>query len=296
MTQTISSGVTSTREITPADTERVAEIVFQAFAGIHDRHRFPRDFPTLATAVDLVEHFTAHPSIWGTVAERDGEIVGSNFLDERGPVAGVGPITVDVRAQATGAGRQLMQAVLARAEGADDVRLLQDSFNTQSLALYTSLGFRAEEPVALMSGRPSGAPPAEVEVRPLAPEDLGACERLALAVHGFERTAELRDSLQAPGLEPFVAVRAGSVVAYATTVSVFPAAHAVAETAADLAALITGAATATDEPASFLLPVRQHQLFRWALGAGLRVVKPMTYMSTGSYRRPRGAWIPSVLY
>ncbi|MDQ4055237.1 MAG: GNAT family N-acetyltransferase [Actinomycetota bacterium] len=296
MTQTISPTVTSTREITPADTETVARILFQAFAGIHDRHCFPRDFPTFEAGVDLVSHFTAHPSIWGVVAERDGEIVGSNFLDERGPVAGVGPITVDTRAQGAGVGRQLMHVVLGRAEGRDDVRLLQDSFNVQSLALYTSLGFRAEEPVALMSGRPSAAPPADVEVRPLTPEDVPACERLSLAVHGFERTAELRDSLQAPGLEPFVAVRAGRVVGYATTVSVFPAAYAVAETEAVMAALVAGAVTATGEPASILVPVRQHQLFRWALEAGLRVVKPMTYMSTGGYRRPRGAWIPSVLY
>jgi predicted N-acetyltransferase YhbS len=295
MIQTISPTEARIREITPADTETVAGILFEAFAGIHDRHRFPRDFPTLETALDLVRHFTAHPSIWGVVAEQNGEIVGSNFLDERGPVAGVGPITVDARAQGAGVGRQLMQAVLDRAEGKYDVRLLQDSFNVQSLALYTSLGFRAEEPVALMSGRPSAAPPADVEVRPLTPEDVQDCERLSLAVHGFERTAELRDSLLAPGLEPFVAVRAGRVVGYATTVSVFPAAYAVAETEADMAALIAGAVTATGEPASFLLPVRQHQLFRWALEAGLRVVKPMTYMSTGAHRSPRGAWIPSVL-
>jgi hypothetical protein len=53
---------------------------------------------------------------------------------------------------------------------------------------------------------------------------------------------------------------------------------------------------ASGEPVSFLLPTRQHELFRWALEAGLRVVKPMNYMVRGQYREPAGAWIPSVLY
>ena len=59
-----------------------------------------------------------------------------------------------------------------------------------------------------------------------------------------------------------------------------------------MAALVLGG----DSEVSFLLPTRQHELFRRALGAGLRVVKPMNYMVTGHHRDPAGAWIPSVLY
>jgi predicted N-acetyltransferase YhbS len=284
------------RPIEPGDRDEVARIVYEAFAGIHDRHRFPRDFPTLDAAKQLVDAFVSHPSIWGVVAERDGRIVGSNFLDERGPVRGVGPITVDPAVQAAGVGRRLMQAVIERGAGAAGIRLLQDSFNTGSLALYASLGFEVEEPVALMSGMPRAAAADDVEVRPLVHADLEACERLCVAVHGFERTNELRDALDAPGLRSFAAVRAGRVVAYATTLSFFAAAYAVAETEEDMAALIAGAVAASDAPASFLLPTRPHELFRWCLRAGLRVVKPMTYMVIGGHRHPRGAWIPSVLY
>jgi hypothetical protein len=61
-------------------------------------------------------------------------------------------------------------------------------------------------------------------------------------------------------------------------------------------ALITGALAASDAPGAFLLPARQSDLFRWALASGLRVVKPMTYMTAGEYREPTGAWIASVLY
>jgi GNAT superfamily N-acetyltransferase len=284
------------RAIEPGDAEAAARITYEAFAGIHDRHRFPRDFPTLDVARQLVTAFSSHPSIWGVVAESDGRVVGSNFLDERGPVRGVGPITVDPDSQAAGVGRLLMDAVIERGAQGDGIRLLQDSFNTASLALYASLGFRVEEPVALMAGTPSPAGRPHVEVRPLVEGDIAACQELCISVHGFERTRELRDALAAPGFSPHVALREGRIVAYAATLHDFGAAYAVAESDDDMAALIAGAVTPDGPPASFLLPLHQHDLLRWCLAAGLRIVKPMNYMAMGRYRRPQGAWIPSVLY
>lgn len=283
------------RPIEPSDLAPCARIVYEAFAGIHDRHGFARDFPTLDAAARLVSAFIAHPLIWGVVAEIDGRIVGSNFLDERGPIRGVGPITVDPAAQARGVGRCLMEAVIDRGAGAAGIRLLQDAFNTRSLSLYASLGFEVAEPVALLSGRPRSAGVAGVEVRPLEEADLVACERLHRRVHGVERTRELLDALDAPHLSPVVALRDGRVVAYATTLTFFPAAHAVAETHADMAGLIAGALAAVDQPGSFLLPTRQAELLRWCLAEGLRVVKPMTYMTMGRPVDPAGAWVPSVL-
>jgi GNAT superfamily N-acetyltransferase len=284
------------RPIEPGDHEAAARITYEAFAGIHDHHRFPRDFPTLDVARELVPVFGTHPSIWGVVAESDGRVVGSNFLDERGPVRGVGPITVDPDAQAAGVGRLLMEAVIERGARGDGIRLLQDSFNSASLALYSSLGFRVEEPVALISGTPSVTRRPDVEVRRLVGSDLTACEELHLSVHGFERTHELRDALAAPGLTPYVALREGRIVAYAATLNQFGAAYAVAKSEDDMASLIAGAVLPDGPQASFLLPLHQHDLLRWCLGAGLRIVKPMNYMVIGRYRRPQGAWIPSVLY
>jgi GNAT superfamily N-acetyltransferase len=291
-----STPIPTLRDIDPGDHEAVARIMHDAFAGIHDRHRFPRDFPTVDAARGLVAAFSSHPSIWGVVAESEGRVVGSNFLDERGPVRGVGPITVDPEAQAAGVGRLLMEAVIERGADGDGIRLLQDSFNTASLALYASLGFRVEEPVVLMAGTPNAGPGGGVEVRRLAEDDLPACEELCVSVHGFERSAELRDALDAPWLTPYIARRDGRVVAFATTLSEFGAAYAVAESEDDVAALIAGAVAPDGPPASFLLPLHQHELLRWCLAAGLRIVKPMNYMVIGRYRRPQGAWIPSVLY
>jgi GNAT superfamily N-acetyltransferase len=284
------------RPIEHRDAGEAARIVCEAFAGIHDHHRFARDFPTVEAAAQLVEGFIDHPQIWGVVAEADGRIIGSNFLDERGPVLGVGPITVDPVTQSAGVGRRLMEAVLERGRSARGVRLLQDSFNTASLSLYASLGFDPRDPIALLSGPVNAPVPPGIQVRPAHRDDLTACAALSHRVHGYERTNELADAIDSPALSPFVAIDDGRVTAYATTLTFFPAAHAVAESDESMRALIAGAAAATGAPAAFLLPVRQAELFRWCLAAGLRVVKPMTYMTVGEYSEPRGSWIPSVLY
>ena len=278
------------RPIRPDDADAVATIVYEAFAGIHDHHRFARDFPTPEAAAGLVGAFIAHPAIWGVVAERDGRIIGSNFLDERGPVRGVGPITVDPAVQERGVGRSLMEAVMERSAGAAGVRLLQDAFNASSMALYASLGFAITDPVAVLAGQPHGTASNGHQVRPLTADDLPAAAELSLAVHGYDRTTELGDALAGAGA--YAAVRDGGLVGYATSLASFTSAHAVAEDHEAMSALIL----ASGEPVSFLLPTRQHALFRWALAAGLRVVKPMNYMVVGHHREPAGAWIPSILY
>jgi predicted N-acetyltransferase YhbS len=84
-----------------------------------------------------------NPGFYCVVAEAAGRIVGSNCLDERSMIAGVGPVTVDPGAQRVGIGRMLMQAVMDRANGrhAAGMRLVQAAFHNRSLSLYTSLGF-----------------------------------------------------------------------------------------------------------------------------------------------------------
>ena len=284
------------RIATPADAGACGRIIYEAFQGVAEQHGFSPDFPSLETATQLAQSLIAHPSIFGVIAEEDGRVVGSNFLAEGDAIRGVGPITVDPGLQGVGVGRRLMAAALDRANGAAGIRLLQDAFNVQSLSLYASLGFDVAEPIALMTGRLETPPIAAVEVRPLEAADIPEAERLHRRVHGFERTAELRDALAAPHLTPTVAIRGDRVVAYATTLTFFPAAYAVAESDADLLALIAGTLAGSDAPGSFLLPTRQADLFRSLLAMGLRVVKPMVYMTMGEYRTPEGAWIPTVLY
>ncbi len=264
------------RPAVPADAEACGRIIYDAFKDIADRHGFPPHYPNVEVAIQRATSCISHPSIFGLVAESEGQIIGSNFLDERDPIRGLGPITVDPQVQVRGTGRRLMEAVLERAHDAAGVRLVQDSFNMLSMSLYASLGFEIKEPLLLMRGKPAGKPLLGIEVRPLKSEDLDECAELCRRVHGFERLNELKDALQS--LSPLVALREGRIVDE------------------DMKALLLGAAAMNAEPLSFLLPVRQASFFGWCLSEGLRAVMPMTMMTMGQYQEPDGSYIPSVLY
>jgi predicted N-acetyltransferase YhbS len=282
------------RPIDGTDVERCGHILFEAFKGIADRHNFPRDFASAEVAAQFIGSFVASPSIYGVVAELEGRVVGSNFLWEYDPVRAVGPITVDPETQARGVGRRLMQAVIERGRGAAGIRLVQDSFNARSLSLYASLGFDVREPLVMIEGRIEKDVPPGFEVRPLTDSDIDACAELCRRVHGFERAGELRE--RPPMFPSFVALRGGAVTAYASSPHFWPLNHAVAETEEDMRALLSGASRSGDQPLCFLLPIRQATLFRWLLGNGLRVVKPMNLMTMGDYVEPRSSYLTSVGY
>lgn len=282
------------RAATMPDAEACGRIIYEAFKDVSDSHGFPPDFPSVEAATQLAQAFIAHPAIFGVVAEEDGRVIGSNFLTEGDAIRGVGPITVDPRAQGGGVGRRLMAAVLERGRGAAGIRLLQAGYNMRSLSLYASLGFEVREPVVVMAGRPASRPAPGVTVRRLTAEDLGACNALCERTHGISRSNELADAVRS--LAPVVAERDGRVTAYLTAPTSWLMNHGVAETEEEMKALILGAGTAFAEPLSFLLPTRQASLFRWCLSEGLTAVMPMTLMTIGTYRTPSGSYIPSVLY
>jgi GNAT superfamily N-acetyltransferase len=104
---------------TPMDAAVCGAICFEAFKAIDDEHNFPWDFPSAEVATGLLTMMLSNPGFYSVVAEQEGNIVGSNFLDERGPIAGVGPITVDPASQNQTIGRRLMSAVLDRTSGRD---------------------------------------------------------------------------------------------------------------------------------------------------------------------------------
>jgi predicted N-acetyltransferase YhbS len=282
------------RPVEERDIPACSKIVFDAFGSIARKHNFPLDFPDPSMADALFHAFAGNPRVWGVVAEVDGRVVGSNFLDERNAVRGVGPITVDPAVHGRGVGRRLMQAVIDRGQGAQAVRLVQDAFNTTSMSLYASLGFEAKEPLALMRGTPRTKPAAGGTIRPMAEQDLGPCAALCERTHGFARTGELRDAMQHFG--PVVLERGGRVVAYASSPRFWALNHGVAETDADLRELLLGIGQVAGG-VDLLVPIRSAALFRWLLSEGVRVVKPMTLMTTGAYRDPApNVWYPSVEY
>jgi N-acetylglutamate synthase-like GNAT family acetyltransferase len=234
----------------------------------------------------------AHPDFYSVVAELDGRIVGSNFLDERNPIAGVGPITVDPSVQDKSVGRRLMLDVINRCaeKNTPGVRLVQAAFHNRSLSLYTKLGFDVREPLCCLQGPPLNAKLPGYAVRLATEDDVVACNRVCQEVHGHNRSGELRDAIQQGTAT--VVEHNGHITGYATVIGFFG--HAVGKSNAELKALI-GTAKAFAGPGC-LLPSRNAELFRWCLANGLRVTQPMTLMSLGLYNEPAGAFLPSILY
>lgn len=273
------------------DADACGVIGFEAFKSISSQHDFPWDFPSAEVATDLMKMLLSNAGFYSVVAELDGQIVGSNFLDTRNPIFGIGPISVAPTAQNHGIGRRLMLDVIeySARRGVAGVRLLQAAYHNRSLCLYTKLGFDSREPVSKLDGTPLGNRQPGYPVRPAIPDDLAACNALCWKVHGHDRGGELRDAID-QGTARLVE-HLGRITGYATEIAFFG--HAVAETNRDLQALI-GAAPGF-EGGGFLVPTRNGELFRWCLQNGLRLVHQMTLMTTGLYNEPAGAYLPSVL-
>jgi len=280
------------RAAKPEDALLCGRICYDAFNTISSRHGFPCDLPGPEAAEGLMKMMFSHAGFYCVVAEIEGRVIGSNCLDERSVIAGVGPITVDPGVQNRGAGRRLMRAVMDRAlEGSfAGVRLVQAAFHNRSLSLYASLGFEVREPLACMQGRTQQRSIPGCFVRAARPQDLDSCNALSRRVHGFDRGRELAEAI-AHGTA-IVVERETRITGYASGLAFF--AHATAATNLDLQALVASADSFGGP--GILVPSRNTALFQWCLANGLRVVQPMTLMSVGLYNDPAGAWLPSVSF
>lgn len=280
------------RVATPDDADDCGRIFYDAFESIAGRHDLPVEPSSPEFTRFTVGAMLANPGYAGVVAERGGRLVGSAFADERGVIAGIGPVTVDPDAQDDGIGRALMEALLERERDRDavGVRLVQTAYHYRSLALYAKLGFVVREPLSVLQGTPSALGIPGLGVRPARAEDITACCALCTRIHGHDRAGELRDAIAA-GTARLVE-RPDRVTGYATGFGY--GWHAVAETNQDLIALL-GAAEEF-RGLGVLVPSRNAELLRWCLTHGLRIVQQSTLMTTGLYNEPDGAWLPSIAY
>jgi len=276
------------------DAAQCAAISYEAFRVNAERHNFPLEVtPPDAEKVSRWGQRISNPSYYVLVAELDGHIAGSNVLDERDSIAGVGPLTVDPSLQDNRVGRRLMEAVLIHSveKQHPGIRLVQTAYNRRSLALYARLGFEVREMLASMQGPALKSQIPGHVVRPAAKADLEACNQLCRKVHGHERGRALRDAIEQGTAT--VVEREDRITGYATVIGF--SGHAVGESNSDLKALIA-AAPEFEGIAGFLLPTRNGELFRWCLENGLRIVLPMTLMSLGLYNEPSGSFLPSIIY
>src|ERR1700730_13720277 len=82
------------RPATAGEAFAIGHMMHPAFKGIANRHGFPPDFPSPEIAMGRAARLLSNPGFYSVVVERDGRIVGRNFLDLRGAIGGIGPITV----------------------------------------------------------------------------------------------------------------------------------------------------------------------------------------------------------
>ena len=280
------------REAADADWAEAGRICYEAFSTLADQHGFPHDFPTVEAASQPIRWLINHPRVYGVVAEKDGRILGSSFLDARGTISAIGPVSVDPTSQDHHVGRMLMEAMLGRAHAKDapGVRLVQIAYHNRSLSLYAKLGMEVRGSFAAMHGTPLRRTLRGYDVRPATPDDEYACNSLCVRVHGHARAGEVREAIEAGTAR--VVERLGRITGYTTRISYF--AHSVAETNDDLRALICEA----DDfgTPGFLVPLSNNDLFRWCLDQGLRIFFVTNMMTTGLYQEPEGAYMPSVGY
>jgi GNAT superfamily N-acetyltransferase len=280
------------RQARPEDADTCGRICYQAFHKINTDHSFPPDIPNQEIAIHLLTMMFSQPGFYCVVAEAEDRIVGSNCLDERSLIGGVGPITIDPKIQNHGVGRKLMEAVMERARERRlaGVRLVQAAFHNRSLSLCTKLGFDVREPLSCFQGAPILRSIEGCTVRAARPEDIEECNLLARSIHGFDRNLDLASAVQQG--TALVVIRHNRITAYATVIGFFG--HAVAETNLDLEALIAAAESFAGP--GILVPTRNSSLMRWCLANGLRIMQPLTLMTSGLYNEPSGAFLPSILF
>jgi GNAT superfamily N-acetyltransferase len=278
------------RQARAEDVPELGRICYEAFKDIHEKHGFPTDFPTVEFAQQVVGTFTAQEDIYGIGAFEGGVAKGSNFLAMWDEVAGIGPVSIDVHSQGQGIGRQTMEHVIAhaRSQGFEMIRLVQDSFNMRSLALYASLGFDVKEPLSnLALSNRNAVDPA---VRPATPADLDAMDELCRGIYRISRRHEC-EVLIGLGIPAFVLDRSG-IRGYLIGLAI---GHGVAESDDAMIALINGLGASVPDAHAFV-PLRNGGLYRKALAAGHRNQKVMNLMALGPYDEPQGTFCPSVAF
>ncbi|MEY2444986.1 MAG: hypothetical protein QOE00_1566 [Ilumatobacteraceae bacterium] len=280
------------REASVADANSCGLIFYRAFEAIANDHNFPVEPGSPEFTNYKIGELLETDGIFGIVAERNGTIVGSAFVDERASVAGIGPVTVDPTFQNAGVGRVLMQTLLRREHdrNTSGVRLVQTAYHSRSLALYTSLGFTVREPLSVLQGAITNVGAGLPKVRPAGAHDVEECAALCIRVHGHDRAAERQEAIRAG--TAVVVERHGSIAGYATGFGY--GWHAVGDDNDAVIAMLSSAPMFMG--LGVLVPSRNGELLRWCLQSGMRLIQQSTLMTTGLYNEPTGAWLPSIVY
>jgi GNAT superfamily N-acetyltransferase len=285
------------RSIEQNDAEVCGKIGYEAHKAISSTHGYPCEQPSEEFGIGLIKMLLGNQNSWGVLAERQGRILGSIFLNRfpPSPVAVIGPLTVHPSAEG-GVGRKLMDAALTRAhrQNHDQIRLVQSPSHIRSFVLYTKCGFVLREPLFLMQGQSLNGQNIDTrnaDVHSIRSEDdISKCNELCKLSYGFSREMELRQARD-QGVATMVE-RDDVVSGYAAGIGIL--CHAVAKSNEDLKMLISNAPTIL-EP-GFFIPARNHEIIKWLLESGFHIGWPANLMTVGPFQEPLTPFLPSLAY
>ena len=287
--------VPAVRPLEERDVERAGDVNFVAFHDVALRHGLRPIVTTPAEARSYLRHLLAFDPLGGLVAEQDGDIVGMAWVHPRGPVATIGPVAVDPRLQGRGIGRRLVESCIERAgPRAPQVRLVHESFNATSLALYLRTGFRVVAPLCefeLPPGhRVGAASPSGVRLRPATDADRTRLVERDGRAFGAPRPQSVELYLRRGRV--LVAERGKTLAGYAFGIAVGTlgylgsAAGDDGDVVLELLAALAGELGSERVMLRTLVPAADRRLVDGLLGLGFRVFRACHYMVRGGGTAP----------
>ena len=279
------------RQMQEGDIPRVGAVMVAAFNNVFRRHGYPEPFPSPEVGTSLAQGYLQREPQECFTALQDGQVIGSGFIHLRGETAGIGPITVDPTAQAKGAGRALMNAVITAGSQCPSLRLVQDAFNVVSFPLYSTLGFEAYGTIASLVGREiQGDVPENIEIREWQTEDIEQLAALDTKLTNIAREQDLRFfHAQPPHLAALVDGKLAGYLCFLRTGAGSFLGPAAATDQSVLRGLILSASQLEQGKALRMrFPTRHATLLRELFALGFQVENLQTYMVRGPWEVPQG--------
>ena len=289
------------RPLEERDVERAGDVNFVAFYDVAVRHGLPPSVTSPADSRSYVRHLLAFDPLGGTVAEEDGELVGMAWVHPRGPVATVGPVAVEPRAQGRGIGRRLLERCIeAAGPRVPQVRLVHEAYNSSSLALYLRSGFRVVAPLLeleLPSGHTVPLPDAPAGVRLRAAESADRARLIERDARAFGAQRPQSIDLYLQRGRALVAERGSTLAGFAFGIAVrglgYLGSASADDTDALLALLGALAAELGREGAALrtMVPATDRRLVDGLLALGFRVFRACHYMVRGGGTAPPANYV-----
>jgi predicted N-acetyltransferase YhbS len=285
------------RPLAPADVDAAAEADFAAFLDAAARHGLPALEGAVRDARAYVRRLLAVDPLGGFVAEENGVVVGHGWVHVRGPIVTIGPLAVEPDRQGRGIGRALLARCLdAAGPRASQVRLVQESVDLRSLALYLRAGFRVVAPVLALSLAPDAGlvavdAPAGVTIRPATADDRERITARDARAFGTPRRADVERMLAAG--RGVVALRGATLLGYALGVPGLLG-SAAADDPEVVLALLTALA---GEPSLRAVPLRvvvaatDRRLVEGLLASGFALFRACHYMVRGGGTAPPANYV-----